>query len=309
MHLARESATGAKHVPAFVDAAQPSQIANAVTRKSLGTYLTAPSIMRNRNFWVLFGTCSTWFLLDIAFYAQARVARSGPRAGVGRLARGRACVSLHSGSAGSGCGGSAEGQARGLPLPAQGKAWGGRLGPPAPPAPAHPSNPLNFRHTAEPVPSPPAGRHRVCQPPAPAHRGLLQVARRLPGGLRQQAALPGGRGVGGGPGSGARPAPAPPPPRPRPAKAPPPRTGGVCHPPRPPTPATTHPPLTPYRCPPWTPPWSAREPAPWRCGSRSSRRCRATRSSRSWALCPATFSRSPSSTAGGASPSSTWALR
>ena len=33
--------------------------------------------MRNRNLWVLVGTCSTWFLLDIAFYAQARLVCGG----------------------------------------------------------------------------------------------------------------------------------------------------------------------------------------------------------------------------------------
>ena len=37
---------------------------------TLGEYLTAPSIMQNRNFWVLVGTCMCWFLLDIAFYSQ-----------------------------------------------------------------------------------------------------------------------------------------------------------------------------------------------------------------------------------------------
>ena len=36
---------------------------------SLHHYLTYPSVFRNRNFWVLFGTCS-WFLLDISFYSQ-----------------------------------------------------------------------------------------------------------------------------------------------------------------------------------------------------------------------------------------------
>ena len=41
-----------------------------VNWKSLNHYLTYPSIFRNRNFWVLFGTCSTWFLLDISFYSQ-----------------------------------------------------------------------------------------------------------------------------------------------------------------------------------------------------------------------------------------------
>ena len=41
-----------------------------VTWRSLNHYLTYPSIFRNRNFWVLFGTCSTWFLLDISFYSQ-----------------------------------------------------------------------------------------------------------------------------------------------------------------------------------------------------------------------------------------------
>ena len=41
-----------------------------MTWKSLNHYLTYPSILRNRNFWVLFGTCSTWFLLDISFYSQ-----------------------------------------------------------------------------------------------------------------------------------------------------------------------------------------------------------------------------------------------
>ncbi len=41
-----------------------------MTWKSLNHYLTYPSIFRNRNFWVLFGTCSTWFLLDISFYSQ-----------------------------------------------------------------------------------------------------------------------------------------------------------------------------------------------------------------------------------------------
>ena len=41
-----------------------------VTWRSLNHYLTYPSVLRNRNFWVLFGTCSTWFLLDISFYSQ-----------------------------------------------------------------------------------------------------------------------------------------------------------------------------------------------------------------------------------------------
>ncbi|CAL8470992.1 g10534 [Coccomyxa elongata] len=41
-----------------------------ISAKSLHSYLTFPSILRNRNFWVLLGTASTWFLLDIAFYSQ-----------------------------------------------------------------------------------------------------------------------------------------------------------------------------------------------------------------------------------------------
>jgi hypothetical protein len=41
-----------------------------ITWAKLHHYLTYPSIMRNRNIWVLFGTCSCWFLLDIAFYSQ-----------------------------------------------------------------------------------------------------------------------------------------------------------------------------------------------------------------------------------------------
>ncbi|KAK9805161.1 hypothetical protein WJX72_002836 [[Myrmecia] bisecta] len=41
-----------------------------IDAKKLHRYLTYPSIIRNRNFWVLIGTCSTWFLLDIAFYSQ-----------------------------------------------------------------------------------------------------------------------------------------------------------------------------------------------------------------------------------------------
>ncbi|KAK9804876.1 hypothetical protein WJX72_009922 [[Myrmecia] bisecta] len=41
-----------------------------ITYKKLNHYLTYPSIIRNRNFWVLMGTCSCWFLLDIAFYSQ-----------------------------------------------------------------------------------------------------------------------------------------------------------------------------------------------------------------------------------------------
>jgi PHS family inorganic phosphate transporter-like MFS transporter len=41
-----------------------------ISHKALHRYLTYPSIMRNRNIWVLFGTCSCWFLLDIAFYSQ-----------------------------------------------------------------------------------------------------------------------------------------------------------------------------------------------------------------------------------------------
>ncbi|KAK9901321.1 hypothetical protein WJX75_006338 [Coccomyxa subellipsoidea] len=41
-----------------------------ISGKSLNRYMTFPSILRNRNLWVLFGTTSTWFLLDIAFYSQ-----------------------------------------------------------------------------------------------------------------------------------------------------------------------------------------------------------------------------------------------
>lgn len=36
----------------------------------LKEYLTSPSIMKNRNFFILIGTCACWFLLDIAFYSQ-----------------------------------------------------------------------------------------------------------------------------------------------------------------------------------------------------------------------------------------------
>ncbi|DBA90754.1 TPA: Proton phosphate symporter [Trebouxia sp. C0004] len=42
-----------------------------ISWRDLKAYLTSPSILRNRNFWVLFGTASTWFFVDIAFYSQA----------------------------------------------------------------------------------------------------------------------------------------------------------------------------------------------------------------------------------------------
>lgn len=42
----------------------------AVNDMSLRQYLTSPSIAKNRNFFILVGTCACWFLLDIAFYSQ-----------------------------------------------------------------------------------------------------------------------------------------------------------------------------------------------------------------------------------------------
>ncbi|CAL8470991.1 g10533 [Coccomyxa elongata] len=54
----------------FVEDYSASTQMDRISAKSLNCYLTFPNILRNRNFWVLIGTCSTWFLLDIAFYSQ-----------------------------------------------------------------------------------------------------------------------------------------------------------------------------------------------------------------------------------------------
>ncbi|EIE20161.1 MFS general substrate transporter [Coccomyxa subellipsoidea C-169] len=54
----------------FVEDYTVSSKMDRISAKSLHRYMTFPSILRNRNLWVLFGTASTWFLLDIAFYSQ-----------------------------------------------------------------------------------------------------------------------------------------------------------------------------------------------------------------------------------------------
>ncbi|KAK9846381.1 hypothetical protein WJX81_002681 [Elliptochloris bilobata] len=54
----------------FVDEYTVAEQCDRISWKKLNHYLTYPSILRNRNFWVLVGTASTWFLLDIAFYSQ-----------------------------------------------------------------------------------------------------------------------------------------------------------------------------------------------------------------------------------------------
>lgn len=41
-----------------------------ISWKKLHHYLTYPTLLQNRNIWVLWGVCSCWFLLDISFYSQ-----------------------------------------------------------------------------------------------------------------------------------------------------------------------------------------------------------------------------------------------
>jgi MFS family permease len=55
---------------AFADDYGEHNTFDRISFASVHRYLTYPSILRNRNFWVLIGTASTWFLLDIAFYSQ-----------------------------------------------------------------------------------------------------------------------------------------------------------------------------------------------------------------------------------------------
>lgn len=43
---------------------------DVITHAKLHRYLTYPSILYNRNFWILLGTCSTWFMIDVAYYSQ-----------------------------------------------------------------------------------------------------------------------------------------------------------------------------------------------------------------------------------------------
>ncbi|KAK9804692.1 hypothetical protein WJX72_000158 [[Myrmecia] bisecta] len=50
--------------------ATPMKQQDRITWRKLHHYLTYPDILHNRNIWVLIGTCTTWFLLDIAFYSQ-----------------------------------------------------------------------------------------------------------------------------------------------------------------------------------------------------------------------------------------------
>lgn len=71
--LAASATADAAAVPGEAVGSIPAAAIAAGTKPVASTlrgYLTEPSIMKNRNAWVLLGTSMTWLLLDVAFYSQ-----------------------------------------------------------------------------------------------------------------------------------------------------------------------------------------------------------------------------------------------